>query len=38
VANQKVGKKVETLTCYLLPLACGLKSSEIFATNKIGLL
>jgi len=38
VANQKVDKKIETLTCWLLPVAYCLKSSKIFATNKIGLL
>ena len=38
MANQKVDKKVETLTYCLLPVACSLKSSNIFATNKIGLL
>ena len=38
MANQKVDKKVETLTYCLLSVACSLKSSKIFVTNKIGLL
>ena len=37
-ANKKVDKKVEALTCQMLPVACYLKSSKIFATNKTGLL
>ena len=36
--NQQVNKTFKTLAYYLFPVPCPLKSSGIFATNKIGLL
>ena len=36
--NQKVNKTLKTLNSSLFPVPCSLKSSGIFATNKIGLL
>ena len=36
--NKKVNKTFKTLTYSLFPVPCSLKSSGIFATNKIGLL
>jgi hypothetical protein len=36
--NQKVNKTFKTLAYSLFPFSCSLKSSRIFAINKIGLL